>query len=773
MKILIATVISLSLLSPESLYAQEDGAGQRIVVMDSGLATGDSFAGRVLAQWCWSRPSKLSSVSANPESVHYDIFSMCRNGNASDFSSANAAEIPISTFHNIAPYYTNHLFGTNHGSLVLGEAATTARNASFIVINNTFYDSSRSALNINGVPSTCGIHGPNQTPMNIPGLQQPSGSIGCYSPSDAERQAEVISKILTTSNIAAINYSAFAIASCTLNDSIFRTLKDRNIAFVAAAGNEGPNGPIRYPACNSNVISVGAVTTDLAGVHPVTSLNGPKLDFLADGIAPNVLNTATSFAAPIVAGAFAIVQSAESRVRTIDEIKFALNFTSPQCVPTPKGCVNVVTRESALEAAECLRFGSCRPNLPPGGDDGGVGVVDNGNYGPIFGDNESTSYEVNIDFSALSGTGVVAALTDDAIVAQTVSQDSETINLPPTNRDVVVSFTGTMGTGLATNGIEMFVNGDRLESTGIYASERDFTYVINRHYFDEGENIVSLRPILDSPSRLWGLSNISVELNPIVELTIGETDTARYGYSETPERPTGLRMSFPLTLVTTDMMLSVTGWDIDTENEIEVFLNGISQGFLTVGEFNSTYSEPDSFLLEQTDLGLGNNLIEFVSRTPFGSGSSLERWALRDVLVDVASAAPPPPADIVAESASLEEETLLKRNVPFTIRALVRNDGDSPSPSTTLRFYLSDDDSITTNDLELEARAFGALSEQRMRFLLQQIQTSQINTGHYIGFCVDPVPGEVILENNCSNSVLLEGPISVSPILMLLLDKDE
>ena len=291
MKTLIAISLSLSLLLPAITVAQSNGSGQKIVIMDSGLATGDFFRNRVVDQWCWSRPSVLfnnEASNSNPEARHYNIFSMCQNQAQSDFSTSTAAQIPRTAFHNIAPYYTNHVFGTNHGSTVLGKAAVTASGARFIVINNTYYDSNRRSLDVNGERKQCGFHGPNGTPMNIAGVQQPSSSIGCYSPHDAERQSEVMAKVLVTSNVAAVNYSADAVANCNLNNSTFRTLKDRNIAFIASAGNGGASSFIGYPACNSNVISVGAVTANLNSVHPVTSLRGVKLDFLATGTAPDL-----------------------------------------------------------------------------------------------------------------------------------------------------------------------------------------------------------------------------------------------------------------------------------------------------------------------------------------------------------------------------------------------------------------------------------------------------------------------------------------------------
>lgn len=603
-------------------------------------------------------------------------------------------------------------------------------------------------------------------------VQQPSSSIGCYSPNDAERQSEVIAKILTQSKVAAINYSADAVANCNLNSSVFRTLKDRNIAFVASAGNEGASSFIGYPACNPNVISVGVHDPINNSVHPVTSLRGIKLDFLADGRAPNNINAATSFAAPIVSAAFAIVQSAESRVRTVDEIKFALEYTSPSCVPTPLGCVNVVTKQSAEAAAECIKMGTCRPNLPPGGGDGGVGVVDGGQYGSFYGDTDTTSYDVDLPFSTLAGTSALTKTTTLPGFEETLNgADAQSLSIapPPEKRDILVKFTATMTDSFSTrNGIELFANNTRVFSTNQFNGERDFSFVIPRGRFNRlGDgNMVSLKPIFStaqSPSRLWGLTNVSVTLTPIVELAVGQNDAATYGYSEDPERPSGMRVSFPLQNVTSDMEFTLTGWDIDRTDETEVFLNGKSQGFLNVTP-SSSYGTPQRFIFRRADLGQGDNLIEFVQRVPFLSGFELEKWAVKDMIVRFAR------PDMVGEQVSLQDR-VLKSNVPFTVQATVLNNGKGSAPATILRFYLSTDENISTSDTQLASMPFAALSEQRTRAVLQQLQTTLVNSGRYIGFCLDAAQGETSLANNCSAGVALKSELNVAPIITLLFDE--
>ena len=97
-------------------------------------------------------------------------------------------------------------------------------------------------------------------------------------------------------------------------------LNARGIAFVASSGNSGlNNGPgITYPAADATAISVGSVTT--TGAISEFTQRSTNLDLLAPG--ENVVSTklgggydsffGTSFAAPAVSGAIALLRSVDS-----------------------------------------------------------------------------------------------------------------------------------------------------------------------------------------------------------------------------------------------------------------------------------------------------------------------------------------------------------------------------------------------------------------------------------------------------------------------------
>lgn len=85
----------------------------------------------------------------------------------------------------------------------------------------------------------------------------------------------------------------------------------QGIILVAAAGNDGPNSPVDYPARFPNVLAVSAIDSNdrLANF----SCTGPEIDFCAPGVDINstwleggyAVKSGTSFAAPHIAGTIA------------------------------------------------------------------------------------------------------------------------------------------------------------------------------------------------------------------------------------------------------------------------------------------------------------------------------------------------------------------------------------------------------------------------------------------------------------------------------------
>jgi len=89
----------------------------------------------------------------------------------------------------------------------------------------------------------------------------------------------------------------------------------------------------------------------------------------------------------------------------------------------------------------------------------------------------------------------------------------------------------------------------------------------------------------------------------------------------------------------------------------------------------------------------------------------------------------------------------------FTINATASNQGDGPSTASTLRFYLSADDVITTVDTALGEDAVPALLPGSISVQNLPI-TAPAETGTYwVGACIDAVAGEAETGNQCSTGV--------------------
>ena len=86
----------------------------------------------------------------------------------------------------------------------------------------------------------------------------------------------------------------------------------------------------------------------------------------------------------------------------------------------------------------------------------------------------------------------------------------------------------------------------------------------------------------------------------------------------------------------------------------------------------------------------------------------------------------------------------------FTLSVVVRNQGYGESDATTLRYYRSDDESVSSEDTEVGTDAVATLppgSESALSIAIDA--PADAGTVHY-GACVDAVSGESDTDNNCS-----------------------
>jgi ABC-type amino acid transport substrate-binding protein len=132
-----------------------------------------------------------------------------------------------------------------------------------------------------------------------------------------------------------------------------------------------------------------------------------------------------------------------------------------------------------------------------------------------------------------------------------------------------------------------------------------------------GEN--RIRFVQKTAGWTWGVTNLLLEQDsgssapPDVQLTVDEPDTGQYGYNYgSNQHETELIATFEGG--TTDLVLSVSGYDIDYADEVAVYLNGVLQGYLSVG-LDDALNGGDSFCIPVVDQLIGENRIRFVQKT--------------------------------------------------------------------------------------------------------------------------------------------------------------
>ena len=120
------------------------------------------------------------------------------------------------------------------------------------------------------------------------------------------------------------------------------------------------------------------------------------------------------------------------------------------------------------------------------------------------------------------------------------------------------------------------------------------------------------------------------------------------------------------------------------------------------------------------------------------------------VAVVVAVLAPDPELTVINMRAS---ETSAAPSAMLTLTATVGNTGIRSAPATTLRWYLSADDTIETTDTPAGDEAVIGLESAASVTLMGTVTAPGTAGTHYYGACVDAVPEESDTANNCSAAV--------------------
>lgn len=260
------------------------GAGQTVVVLDTGAElTHEAFDGKIVAEACFSRNfPDLNSTSLCPDQA------------SSSFAAGSAADCDVS------------VNGCGHGTHVAGIAV--GNSASLLGIA---YEANLIPIQVfsrfdNTSPSLCGSNNP---------------CVLSYTEDQMFALQHVFNLSLNNPNlsIASVNMSlggGGVTAYCEDDPRrlIIENLTGAGIPVVIASGNNGFTNALSFPACIEKAVSVGALTK----FNSVTNFSN-SADFL-DVLAPGALissavvgngyglKSGTSMAAPVVAGAFAVLR---------------------------------------------------------------------------------------------------------------------------------------------------------------------------------------------------------------------------------------------------------------------------------------------------------------------------------------------------------------------------------------------------------------------------------------------------------------------------------
>ena len=108
--------------------------------------------------------------------------------------------------------------------------------------------------------------------------------------------------------------------------------------------------------------------------------------------------------------------------------------------------------------------------------------------------------------------------------------------------------------------------------------------------------------------------------------------------------------------------------------------------------------------------------------------------------------------DLIVESPSVSDSTLTAGQ-SFTLRATVRNQGSGQAAATTLRYYQSNDATLTVNDTQVGTDAVGSLNASSTSAESISLNAPSRAGTYYYGACVEQVSGEPEIDNNCSRAV--------------------
>ena len=478
------------------------GNGYAVAVVDTGVDNSQPLlSGKVISEACFGLNQDYSNVT---------VSSLCP-GAATFSSAAGSAQDCV-------------LQGCGHGTAVAGAAAmpSTVADINSDGINENLSGSAMDAqivavkivASFTEKDSTADPCGDGATTLST-----------CALPLESLYLAglDYVASLSASQPIAAANLSIgggpFAGTAAECNESAYNavavTLRAHNIAPVVAAGNSGDNpayyDKIASPACASEAIAVSA--TNVTGTALASySNNGPLTDLLApggdydgtnadsllwlpqNGTTNLVGEQGTSFAAPMVAGAYAVLREAHPSA-TVDQLTALLETTGQSVVDARSGYTvgakPLIQLNAALAAASNPLISTFT---------GPTGTI-----------NEGTNITLN-----LSASNVSSCSLDNGVGAVTVTGTSSP-KIVPAKASYTLTCIGTYGDSVSQT-LNFTLNAAPTQPASISGSgdSGSRSFVVNWQASSDPDGVANyqvyvggnLVATLDASARSYLLSNV-------------------------------------------------------------------------------------------------------------------------------------------------------------------------------------------------------------------------------------------------------------------------
>ena len=231
-----------------------------------------------------------------------------------------------------------------------------------------------------------------------------------------------------------------------------------------------------------------------------------------------------------------------------------------------------------------------------------LGQVDTAKYGAVFGDADDTDGDADFSFQR-------------------------------TGNDLVLNFEGhdidgPLEVGVYLNGV-FWQNLD----AGLNNLNADYTLEIADSLLNDGENIITFKQEFDA-SYKWGVTNLVLQENVADEaivLNIGETNTNYYGQGYNGSSDADGMVDMTFTGQETDLTLTFKGYDVDSNTEVSVLLNGQLLQTLTAGVNNGEADYTINIPASSQTLGEDNTLTFQTNIDP------IWKWGVSNVRLDPAT----------------------------------------------------------------------------------------------------------------------------------------